>query len=204
MAARRAHLLGIALVTLLMIVSSLGLVTAFGAGAGPSAAATPTLAAHAAPAAPAAPSSALRPLASAPSALNPSGISTAENPVAATALAQAAAAGVPSRFVFVPRASATPAQIAQAAAQGHVTPLYSQDTPAPLGLAYYGLSAAPNGSIVATTLNTPRVMATFDPNATGIVSNYPFSSSTDYYGVQLNAVTTSINLLGNNSYSFWT
>ncbi len=199
MAARRGYLLGVVFVTLLMVVGSLGLLG--GLAAAPATSSGVAAVSHASPAAaPVGP----RTAPGLPSALNPSGITTAENPLAITALHQAAAAGVPSRDVFIPRAGATPAQMAQAAAQGHVTPLYGQDTPAPLGLAYYGLSAAPNGSIVASTLNTPRVFATFDPNATGVVSNYPFSSSTDMYGVQLNAVTTSINLLGNDSYSFWT
>ncbi len=205
MAARRTHLLGIALVTLLMVVSSLGLLSGLGAATAGTASSHATAVAPAATLAPGPGPSGLRASTSLPGALNPSGIAASSmNPVAVKALAQSTAAGVPRSFVFVPRAGATPGQIAQAQAQGHVTPLYGQDTPAPLGLAYYGLSAAANGSIVATTLNTPRVFASFEPNATGIVSNYPFSSSTDAYGVQLNAVTTSINLFGNSSYSFWT
>ncbi len=83
------------------------------------------------------------------------------------------------------------------------TPRYS---PAPIGLADYGLSANPNGngSIVPSILNTSSLLATFNPNSTGVLGSTAFSSSPDAYGVQLNAVSTSINLLGNNSYSFWT
>src|SRR5208282_271335 len=92
------------------------------------------------------------------------------------------------------------------ATQGHVTPLYGQYSPAPIGLADYGLSANTNGngSVVASILNTSSLLATFSPNATGVLSAYPFDSSPDAYGVQLNAVSTSINLFGNNTYSMWT
>ncbi len=202
-------MLGIALVTLIMVVSSLGLLAALGAPAAAAEGATVASSASAAAGSTlhvtsSGSTTSLTTAPGMPSNLNPSGLTVAENPVAEKALAQAAAAGVPSRFVFVPRAPATPAQEALAHAQGHVTPLYGEDAPAPLGLAYYGLSAAPNGSVVSTTLDTPGVRATFDPNATGLWSVYPFSSSTDAYGVQLNAVTTSINLLGNSSYEFWT
>jgi thermopsin len=122
------------------------------------------------------------------------------------ALAQARAAGVSARDVFVPRAGATGAQIARSHTQGHVAPLYGGNNPAPIGLADYGLSANPNGngSVVASILNTPSVMATFSPNATGIQPLYPFSSTPDGYGVQLNAVTTDVSLFGTTNYSFWT
>jgi len=138
--------------------------------------------------------------------LNGVGGNALPNPVAVEALAQAKASGVPTTDVFVPRAGATPAEVAQSMAKGHVTPLYGGDTPAPIGLADYGLSANPNGngSIVPSILNTPSVKATFAPNATGIQPLYPFDSTPDGYGVQLNAVTTNISLLGNSSYSFWT
>ncbi|MCI4373276.1 MAG: thermopsin family protease [Thermoplasmata archaeon] len=128
------------------------------------------------------------------------------NPVALTALAQARASGVPTSDVFVPRAAATPSQQAQAQTQGYVTPLYGGIDPAPIGLADYGLSANPNGngSVIPSLLNTPSVMATFAPNATGVQPLYPFSSTPDGYGVQLNAVSTDVSLFGTNNYSFWT
>jgi thermopsin len=128
------------------------------------------------------------------------------NPVAVKALAEAKASGVPSTDVFVPRAGATSGEVAQSVAQGHVIPLYGGNDPAPIGLADYGLSENPNrnGSIVPSILNTSSLMATFSPNATGIQPLYPFDSTPDGYGVQLNAVTTNISLFGNSSYSFWT
>ena len=202
----RSLRLGIAVVTLIMVLSSIGLVANLsgpvpvhsGSFAGT---VSTTAKPHAVQGA-----AGLSENPSTASHLDTPASTVRENPVALNALAAAKAAGVPVRDVLVPRAGATPAQVAQARAQGHVTPLYSQDAPAPLGLAYYGLSANPNGngSIVATTLNSPSLFATFDPNATGVQPVYPFSSSTDAYGVQLNAVTTSINLFGNHNYSFWT
>jgi thermopsin len=149
----------------------------------------------------------VRPLApSAASSLVTASVPTAVNPAAQAALAQAREEGIPTRDVFVPRASASPAQLALSVHQGHVTPLYSGTAPAPIGLADYGLAANPNGngSIVPSILNAPRLKATFDPNATGVQPLYPFSSTPDGFGVQLNAVTTNISLVGLGNYSFWT
>jgi thermopsin len=131
---------------------------------------------------------------------------SAPNPMARTALARAHALGVPSRDVFVPRAGATPTQLARSHSAGNVSPLYTGNDPAPIGLADYGLSANPNGngSVVASILNTPSLRGTFDPNATGVQPLYPFSSTPDGYGVQLNAVTTNVSLFGGANYSFWT
>lgn len=132
--------------------------------------------------------------------------STPPNPMALRALAQAKALGVPASDVFVPRAAASPAQAAQSQLQGHVTPLYGGNGPAPIGLADFGLFANPNGngSVLPSLLNTQSVKATFQPNSTGIQPLYPFSSTPDGYGVQLNAVTTDVSLFGTTNYSFWT
>ncbi len=128
---------------------------------------------------------------------NPAG-AAAENALAATA-----AAGVSPHYVFPPRASATPAEEAQAKASGHVTPLYT-GVPAPVGLAYYGLSQGAGGSIAATTLGTTRLKGTVDMSATGVQPQDLFQSSPDSYGIQLNAVDTNVTLFGNNTYAFWT
>ncbi|MGA8664920.1 MAG: thermopsin family protease [Thermoplasmata archaeon] len=206
MADRRAVLLGTALVTLIMVLSAMGLLLvvapANGTHSGALAVSSTTSPGRAggsvAPTAPIAGGPAGR------SNVAPATVNV--NPLAEKALTAAKAAGVPTRDVFVPRAGATPEQAAHAAAQGHVTPLYTEASPAPIGLAYYGLSANTNGngSVVASDLNTTSLLATFAPNATGVVGAYPFSSSPDAYGVQLNAVSTSINLFGNSSYSMWT
>ena len=123
--------------------------------------------------------------------------------LAAHALAATHAAGLDPRVISVPRPSAAPAQIAQAAASGHVTPLYTGD-PAPMGLAYYGLSEASDGSVVPTVLNTNRLMAQVDLHGSGIQPEDLFASSPDSFGVQLNAVLTNVTLFGTPGYSFWT
>jgi thermopsin len=206
MAARRVWLVGIALVTVLMALSSLGLsaVPVGHTAAGPSAAGA--TAAHASLTSVG--SSGLRTLPSAPDAIpatNPTGGVVRENPLAARGLAAARAAGIPASEVFVPAAGATPGAISLARTTGHVSPGYPYFSPAPLGLAYYGLSANTNGngSVVASTLNAQSLLATVDTNATGIVPAYPFDSSPDEYGIQLNAVSTSVNLFGNDTYQFW-
>jgi thermopsin len=135
-----------------------------------------------------------------PSALPP------PNSAALRALAEAKLAGVPVSDVYLPRAAATATGLAQIRAQGHILPPYVQNDPAPIGLADYGLSANPNGngSVVASVLNSSSLRATFDPNRTGVLPNYPFSSAPDGYALQLNAVTTNVTLLGTSHYSFWT
>ena len=207
MADRRAVTVAVTLVIGVLVLSSLGLLA--GLGTSPSAAHGAALhVASSRSTAPASAGGARSPGALMASELGLNGVggNALPNPVAVEALAQAKASGVPTTDVFVPRAGATPAEVAQSMAKGHVTPLYGGDTPAPIGLADYGLSANPNGngSIVPSILNTPSVKATFAPNATGIQPLYPFDSTPDGYGVQLNAVTTNISLLGNSSYSFWT
>lgn len=122
---------------------------------------------------------------------------------AAHALSAAHAAGVRSNLVFVPRPSASPAQLLRTSAGAPVAPLYSA-TPAPMGLAYYGLTSGPNGSVVGSVLNTTRVMANVDANATGIRPLDLVQSSPDSYGLQLNAVVTGVTLFGHTGYSFWT
>ncbi len=123
--------------------------------------------------------------------------------IAASALAATRAAGLKSNVVFVPRPSATPAQRAAAEANGTVTPLYD-GTPAPIGLAYYGLSEGSNGAVVGTVLNTTSVRGTVDFNGTGVQAMDLFQSSPDAYGIQLNSVLTNVTLFGTPGYEFWT
>lgn len=142
---------------------------------------------------------------SAPAASASSSTFNAGSAAASRALAATQAAGISPRDVFVPRPSATTSQIQSSASQGHVVPLYSA-TPAPIGLADFGLSQNPStGDISPSILNTTSVQGTFDPaavngpNATDLADSSP-----DGYGVQLNAVATGITLFGNDSYQFWT
>jgi thermopsin len=123
--------------------------------------------------------------------------------MAAHALAATHAAGLDPRVISVPRASASPAMVAHAASAGYVSPLYT-GAPAPMGLAYYGLSEGSNGAVVPTILNTTRLMAQVDLHGTGIQPADLFQSSPDSFGVQLNAVLTNVTLFGHPGYSFWT
>ncbi|HTP53998.1 MAG TPA: thermopsin family protease [Thermoplasmata archaeon] len=123
--------------------------------------------------------------------------------MAAHALATTRAAGLKSNIVFVPRPSASPAQVARAQESGVVSPLYTGD-PAPIGLAYYGLSGTGTGPAVATILNTTAVQGTVDANATGIQGLDLYQSSPDSYGIQLNSVLTNVTLFGQSGFSFWT
>ncbi len=180
---------------LMVVGSALGLVGVPSAGPSPSA--------------PSASSASAVPIlsASAPAATSDSaparGSSNSAASMAEAALAASRAAGISSQVVYVPRPSASPAAEARAASQGHVTPLYTGD-PAPIGLADYGLSAGPGGSVVATTLNTTSLRAEVDANGTGIQPMDLYDSTPDAFGIQLNAVVTNVTLFGVSNYSFWT
>jgi thermopsin len=123
--------------------------------------------------------------------------------LAAAALSATRAAGLKSNVVFVPRPSATPREQTAARESGVVTPLYS-GTPAPLGLAYYGLNSTGGGTITGTIFNTTGVQASVDANATGIAASDLYQSSPDSYGIQLNSVLTNVTLDGTGHYEFWT
>ncbi|HYA10907.1 MAG TPA: thermopsin family protease [Thermoplasmata archaeon] len=123
--------------------------------------------------------------------------------MASAALAATKAAGLKPNVVFVPRPSASPAEVQSAKASGVVTPLYT-GSPAPMGLAYFGLSAGVGNKVVASVLNTTSLEATVSANATGIQAADLFQSSPDSYGIQLNAVLTNVTLFGGAHYQFWT
>ncbi len=122
--------------------------------------------------------------------------------MAATALAQTRAAGLSPQYVFLPRPSATPAEVAKARELGAVQPLYNA-SPAPMGLAYYGLSKGPGGRVVASVLNTTSLIGVVDLNSTGIQADDLFQGAPDGFAVQLNAVLTNVTLFGTTGYSFW-
>ncbi len=127
----------------------------------------------------------------------------AASTLAAHALAETASLGISSRDISVPRPSATSAELAAAKAVGHVTPLYSA-APAPSGLGYFGLSSGPGSSVIPTVLNTTSLEGTVDASSAGIFASDLVSTSPDAFGIQLNAVSANITLLGTPGYSFWT
>jgi hypothetical protein len=82
---------------------------------------------------------------------------------------------------------------------GVVTPLYSV-APAPIGVAYYGLSNTGSG-VQATTVNTTSLQATFSTSDPLGVETESFDFGTQTaYGAQLNAVLTNVTLFGQNSF----
>jgi len=107
------------------------------------------------------------------------------------------------------------AQIASAEASGVVQPLY-QGTPAPMGLADYGLSSTGSGALSGSVLATTRVLGAVAANATGLqqLDLYNEGLGPDAYSIQLNAVLTGVTLFGSNStvgiagerapFDFWT
>lgn len=99
---------------------------------------------------------------------------------------------------------ATPSEVATSQQVGHIAPLYGS-TPAPIGLAEYGLRSGPSGELEPFILNTTSLQATFDPSAFGAPNATDLlNAQPDGYGVQLNAVVTNVTLFGNDSYEFWT
>jgi len=149
------------------------------------------------------------PLVSSASPSTPSGIRAipvpGTDPAVAAVLKDAEAAGACANTLFPPRAPASPAELAASRATGVVQPLY-QGTPAPIGLADYGLSAGPNGSLVGSILDTTRLVGTVDANATGIqpLDLYNEELGPDGYTLQLNAVLTNVTLFGTPGFQFWT
>lgn len=77
----------------------------------------------------------------------------------------AMASGVCPSAVFPPRTPATENELARTRSTGVVTPLYAA-TPAPVGLADYGLAEGPGGSVVASILNTTSLRGSVEANAT--------------------------------------
>jgi thermopsin len=123
--------------------------------------------------------------------------------MAHTALAAVAAAHLTSRVVSVPRPSATREELAESAAVGHVTPLYSA-APAPIGVADFGLSAGAGGRVVPSIVNTTSVRGQLDMNGPGIHGLDLADSNPDAFGIQLNSVQSNVTLFGQSGYSFWT
>jgi len=142
-----------------------------------------------------------------PSSPAPTGTPESEGPpnvaatMAAHALAAAHAAGVNPDVVYIPRPSATPTQVADVEETGAVVPLYTAN-PAPMGVAYYGLSGTGTGTPTAATLTTTAIQGSVD--VADVRGADLYQAAPDSFSIQLNAVLTGVTLLGNPSYTFWT
>ncbi len=97
----------------------------------------------------------------------------------------------------------------RSATHGTITPLYDV-APAPMGVAYYGLSNT-SGILQNTTINTTSltgVYSTKDPTGTQTEefdvstgsSYYDLQPAYDSYGAQLNSVITNVSILGKTSF----
>jgi thermopsin len=124
----------------------------------------------------------------------------APSPLAANGVPKLAAPSSGMQIEYPPRAGATPAEVHSADATGRVVPLYNQ-TPAPMGVAEYGLRSGAGGVVTPFLLNTTSLFA--DLSANSLVANELFSGDPSYYGLQLNAVTTNVTVLGQDNYSYW-
>ena len=149
------------------------------------------------------------PTASSPAVAPASGVTTsagsaalssiAANSLDARAVAASRAAGVPLRYVYLPapELGTGPKPLGP---DGIVTPSYTS-APAPIGVAYYGLY---NNS------GTPAATVTNSTSVEGVLTDYnitPLSvaaGAPDYFGTQLNAVVTNVDLFGTYGYEFWT
>lgn len=135
----------------------------------------------------------------------PLNASEAIAPAVAPVLATAIAAGACPQTIFPPRAPATPGERERVDESGVVEPLY-QESPAPMGLADYGLTSEANGTLVASVLSTTSLLGVVDANSTGILplDLYNEEFGPDAFSLQLNAVLTNVTLFGVPGYEFWT
>ncbi|MCI4373056.1 MAG: thermopsin family protease [Thermoplasmata archaeon] len=203
MSANRSTLGLAVLVTVVVVLSSMGL-----AGWGSAAHAAPSATSAASPAAiPHLPISSPA-TASAPAVLTTNGPTTPATPSSPTALptpsgrmsslvSELRAQHVPLKYAFLPNLNANPNP---SLVNGHVNPTYSS-APAPLGVAEYGLRNV-SGTITPYTLSTPSVEGTYGPYAMSGLSQD--ISGPDEYGVQLNSVLNNVTLQGTTGYEFWT
>jgi len=146
----------------------------------------------------------------APSAANVFGLSPGHGtplssrvaPSPATLLARATYAGADPHDIFLPRALSAATRAAGTLSLSHV-PLPYTSSPAPMGVADYGLRNASNGSVIPYAANTTRLVGTVDPYGPGIVPFYLVSGAPDSYAIQLDAVVTNVTLFGQGGYQFW-
>jgi hypothetical protein len=135
----------------------------------------------------------------------PTGTNDSAPSAVAPVVAAAIAAGACPQTIFPPRAPATAQEREEVTRSGTVTPLYD-GTPAPMGVADYGLTSGVDGALVGSVLDTTSLLGALDVNATGILplDLYNEEVGPDAYSVQLNAVLTNVTLFGPSGYEFWT
>ena len=191
------------LLTVIVVLSTLGLTAASSSSRVPTsspASETPAKTASVPPSAiqPVLPSPNARPSAKAPPTVltNPTAVPTPSDRMSA-ALAELHTLHVPLKYAFLPNLNANPDPTLH---DGIINFGYSS-APAPLGVAEYGLRNI-SGTITPYTLSTSSVEGTFAP---GLFSGLSMDiSGPDEYGVQLNSVLNNVTLFGSTGYQFWT
>jgi thermopsin len=101
---------------------------------------------------------------------------------------------IPKSDVFLPNLNGAPST-----ANGYVTPGYVT-SPAPMGLGYFGVQEK-NGHNYGSISYTNSVEAGVTLNS--VNPFYLQSTSPDWFTLQLNTVATNVDVLGNNSGTFW-
>jgi thermopsin len=109
-------------------------------------------------------------------------------------LSELKALHVPMKDAFLPNFNA---QVSSSG--GVLSPLYD-NTPAPMGLGDFGIQEV-HGHNVGTVTYTSSVKAAVTLNSVDPV--YVTSSAPDEFTMQLNTVTTNVDLFGNSTYQFW-
>jgi thermopsin len=121
----------------------------------------------------------------------------ASSPLASQILSSLEAKGVSPRYIELPYLLNGPSP---GLTNGHVNLSYTS-SPAPYGIGEFGLKNV-SGVITPYRLSTPSVEANFSTN---YLSGYSAGlSSPDEWGVQLNAVLNNVTLFGKTGYQFWT
>ena len=119
------------------------------------------------------------------------------SPAGSHILSTLGAKGVPERDIELPYLLESPTR---ALTNGHVNLTYTS-SPSPYGIGDFGLKNV-SGVVTPYRLSTPSVEANFSTN---YLAGYSGGlSSTDEWGVQLNAVLNNVTLFGTTGYQFWT
>jgi len=210
MFARRAAIGGSVLVTVVLVLSSMGLLGALGVGSAgavaPSSASLPAASPAAGPAALSTASTTTAALStpghvplSRPTAPPSDAERSAKTPLGSQILHTLATDGVPLHDAYLPDLLYAGGPARQPS-NGHVNLSFTSG-PAPWGIGEYGLKNV-SGTITPYSLSTPSIEANF--TTAGIYGLAADISAPDEYGVQLNAVLNDVSLLGNPNYEIWT
>ena len=165
-------------VTVVMVVSTLGLIYSNGSPAGSSQAATPAG------------------TTASPSGTPSNTVSGKTNPGLSSIVNNALKDKNLTKDLFIPNVNYLPGM-----QNNHVEPLYDQ-SPAPMGIGDFGLVSSPNGHIRATYMTTSSFEGTWTVNnltAFNLGNDGPYSVT-----VQMNTILAHTTILGKSNFVYWT